>query len=93
MDKRDIVLEEKQTGWLKRISEIHPAYLDLQYPLIFTYGEDGFRLGIKKTTTGTATHKRQTISMRQWFAYRMHVIQFYILNDCFSNIWLTLLLL
>lgn len=48
MDKRDIVLEEKQTGWLKRISEIHPAYLDLQYPLIFTYGEDGFRLGIKK---------------------------------------------
>ncbi|KAF8115382.1 hypothetical protein N665_0028s0044 [Sinapis alba] len=37
MDKRDIVLQEKQTGYLKRISEIHPAYLALQYPLIFTY--------------------------------------------------------
>ncbi|CAN7104027.1 unnamed protein product, partial [Brassica rapa subsp. narinosa] len=48
MDRRDIVLQEKQTGWLKRISEIHPSYLALQYPLIFTYGEDGFRLGIKK---------------------------------------------
>lgn len=36
MDRRDIVLQEKQTGWLKRISEIHPSYLALQYPLIFT---------------------------------------------------------
>uniref|UniRef100_A0A0D3D401 Helitron helicase-like domain-containing protein n=1 Tax=Brassica oleracea var. oleracea TaxID=109376 RepID=A0A0D3D401_BRAOL len=31
MDRRDIVLQEKQTGWLKRISEIHPSYLALQY--------------------------------------------------------------
>ena len=62
MDKRDIILEEKQTGYLKRISEIHPSYLALQYPLIFTYGEDGFRLGIKKRTTdATAQHKRQNI--------------------------------
>ena len=48
MDRRDIVLQEKQTRWLKRISEIHPSYLALQYPLILTHGEDGFRLGIKK---------------------------------------------
>ncbi|CAN7046350.1 unnamed protein product [Brassica oleracea var. botrytis] len=66
MDKRDIVLQEKQTGWLRRISEIHSAYLALHYPLIFTYGEDGFRLGIKKRATdATAKLKRQTISMRQ----------------------------
>ena len=49
LDRRDIVLQEKQTGCLKMISEIHPSYLALQYPLIFTHGEDGFRLGIKKT--------------------------------------------
>ncbi|XP_013691111.2 uncharacterized protein LOC106395105 [Brassica napus] len=79
MDKRDIVLEEKQTGFLKRISEIHPSYLALQYPLIFTYGEDGFRLGIKKRTTdATAQHKRQTISMRQWYAFRLHERE----NEC-----------
>ncbi|KAF8048698.1 hypothetical protein N665_2430s0003 [Sinapis alba] len=72
MDKRDIVLQEKQTGWLKRISEIHPSYLALQYPLIFTYGEDGFRLGIKKRSTpATEKLKRDHISMRQWFAYRL----------------------
>ena len=72
MDKRDIVLEEKQTGWLQRISEIHPSYLALQYPLIFTYGEDGFRLGIeKRTTEATAKLKRKNISMRQWYAFRI----------------------
>ncbi|CAN6832984.1 unnamed protein product [Brassica oleracea var. botrytis] len=43
MDKRDIILE-KNSGKLKRISELHPCYLPLQYPLIFPYGEDGFRL-------------------------------------------------
>lgn len=71
MDKRDIVLQEKQTGYLKRISEIHPSYLALQYPLIFTYGEDGFRLGIKKRETeATLLLKRSNISMRQWYAFR-----------------------
>lgn len=72
MDKRDIVLQEKQTGYLKRISEIHPSYLALQYPLIFTYGEDGFRLGIKRRTTeATSKLKRSNISMRQWYAFRI----------------------
>ncbi|CAF2137554.1 unnamed protein product, partial [Brassica napus] len=43
MDKRDIVLQQK-SGNLLRINEIHASYLALQYPLLFTYGEDGFRL-------------------------------------------------
>ncbi|CAN6801732.1 unnamed protein product [Brassica oleracea var. botrytis] len=43
MDKRDIILEKK-SGKVKRINELHPCYLPLQYPLIFPYGEDGFRL-------------------------------------------------
>ncbi|CAN6859813.1 unnamed protein product, partial [Brassica oleracea] len=79
MDKRDIVLQEKQTGWLKRISEIHPAYLALQYPLIFTYGEDGFRLGIqKRETDATAKLKRKALSMRQWYAFRLQERE----NEC-----------
>lgn len=79
MDKRDIVLEEVQSGYLKRISEIHPAYLALQYPLIFNYGKDGFRLGIiKRRTTATESLKREAISMRQWYAYRMHERE----NEC-----------
>ncbi|KAF8105764.1 hypothetical protein N665_0156s0018, partial [Sinapis alba] len=61
------------------ISEIHPSYLALQYPLIFTYGESGFRLGIKKRNTpATAQDKRQNISMRQWYAFRLHERE----NEC-----------
>ncbi|CAN6853376.1 unnamed protein product [Brassica oleracea] len=72
MDKRDIVLQQK-SGKLLRINEIHASYLALQYPLLFTYGEDGFRLGIKKgATEKTKKQKKPNISMRQFFAFRLH---------------------
>ncbi|GJV31201.1 hypothetical protein Tco_1391601 [Tanacetum coccineum] len=37
---RDIILHT-QEGGLKRISELHPSYIALQYPLLHPYGEDG----------------------------------------------------
>ncbi|CAN6870095.1 unnamed protein product, partial [Brassica oleracea] len=71
MDKRDIVLQHK-SGRLTRIDEIHISYLALQYPLLFVYGEDGFRIGIKKGVTEASKKlKKDTISMRQFFAFRM----------------------
>ncbi|CAN7065985.1 unnamed protein product, partial [Brassica rapa subsp. trilocularis] len=63
MDKRDIILE-KYSGKLKRINELHPCYLPLQYPLIFPYGEDGFCLGIQNGFTGFNKNKKPNISMR-----------------------------
>ncbi|XP_048622867.1 uncharacterized protein LOC106448487 [Brassica napus] len=72
MDKRDIVLQQK-SGKLLRIDEIHASYLALQYPLLFVHGEDGFRLGIKKgVTKATKKLKKENISMRQFFAFRLH---------------------
>ncbi|PIA32902.1 hypothetical protein AQUCO_04300087v1 [Aquilegia coerulea] len=41
VDHRDIIVE-KRTGGLQRITELHPSYMAMQYPLIFPYGEDGF---------------------------------------------------
>nr|GEY02623.1 uncharacterized protein [Tanacetum cinerariifolium] len=38
---RDIVVC-KNTAHQKRISELHPSYMALQYPLLFPYGEDGY---------------------------------------------------
>ncbi|XP_048621802.1 uncharacterized protein LOC111206909 [Brassica napus] len=71
MDKRDIVLQHK-SGKLTRIDEIHISYLALQYPLIFVYGEDGFRVGIKKGVTEASKKlKNPSISMRQFFAFRL----------------------
>ncbi|XP_048622956.1 uncharacterized protein LOC106441802 [Brassica napus] len=53
-----------------KVAALIPA---LQYPLLFTYGEDGFRLGIKKgVTEATKKQKKATISMRQFFAFRLH---------------------
>lgn len=31
---------------LKRISSLHPALMALQYPLLFSYGERGFQVGV-----------------------------------------------
>ncbi|XP_024958909.1 uncharacterized protein LOC112499870 [Cynara cardunculus var. scolymus] len=33
-------------GYLQQISELHPSYLPLQYPLLFPYGEDGYKVDI-----------------------------------------------
>ena len=38
----DIIVETKDRI-LQRISELHPSYMSMQYPLLFPYGEDGFR--------------------------------------------------
>ncbi|KAK0589045.1 hypothetical protein LWI29_008903 [Acer saccharum] len=46
---RDIIVEHKSDG-LQRISELHPSFMAMQYPLLFPYGEDGFQLGIKYIT-------------------------------------------
>ncbi|GJZ71532.1 putative PIF1 DNA helicase/replication protein A1-like protein [Tanacetum coccineum] len=41
-NKRDIILLQ-QDGDLKRISELHPQYLAMQYPLFSLYAEDGYQ--------------------------------------------------
>ena len=67
MEKRDIIVETK-TGRLQRISELHPSYLPLQYPLLFPYGEDGFRLDIPIGLQNTSGRKRKSVTIREYFA-------------------------
>ena len=53
-EKQDIILETN-TGRFQRISEFHPSYFPLQYPLLLPYVEEGFRLDIPigyQDTTG-----------------------------------------
>src|SRR5262249_42109046 len=38
---RDLIIEHRG-GRLKRISELHSAYLPLRFPLLFPYGEPGW---------------------------------------------------
>ncbi|XP_019191052.1 PREDICTED: uncharacterized protein LOC109185566 [Ipomoea nil] len=72
MGEQDILVECK-TGGLKRINELNPAYLPLQYPILFPYGEDGFREDILFSTTITNHNwSRKSISQREYFAFRLH---------------------
>ncbi|XP_019155261.1 PREDICTED: uncharacterized protein LOC109152142 [Ipomoea nil] len=72
MGERDILVECK-TGGLKRISELNPAYLPLQYPILFPYGEDGFKEDIRFSTTLTKQNwSRKSVSQREYFAFRVH---------------------
>ncbi|KAI5402012.1 hypothetical protein KIW84_066465 [Lathyrus oleraceus] len=69
--KRDILLE-RQSGQLKRISEFHPSYLSYQYPLLFPYGEDGFRVGVLlRETNSKKPMKRNKLTIREWLAFRI----------------------
>ncbi|GJV95240.1 putative PIF1 DNA helicase/replication protein A1-like protein [Tanacetum coccineum] len=68
---RDIIVEGT-SGKPQRISELHPSYLPLQYPLLFPYAEDGYRDKIFLKGKIIETKKgRWRLSMREWFAYRM----------------------
>ncbi|XP_015934884.1 uncharacterized protein LOC107460965 [Arachis duranensis] len=69
---RDIIIES-QSRKLQRIDVFHPSYLALQYPLLFPYGEDVFRLGIATSDSISArpTKKNKTITLRQFFAFRL----------------------
>ncbi|XP_066360990.1 uncharacterized protein [Miscanthus floridulus] len=46
--ERDIIVQ-KQTGDLDQISALHPAFMALQYPLLFPYVERGWQTGILYT--------------------------------------------
>ncbi|KAL0355673.1 UNVERIFIED_CONTAM: hypothetical protein Sradi_4014200 [Sesamum radiatum] len=71
---RDIVIEERGRG-LQRITELHPSFMAMQYPLLFPYGEDGFRTDITRNPRSQNTlqqkSKRQFINLREYHAYRL----------------------
>ena len=67
----DIIVEDRDCG-LRRISEIHPAFMAMQYTLLFPYGEDGFSLGIPKRLRGSMEEsENSTVMMREYYAFRI----------------------
>jgi hypothetical protein len=72
-DTRDIILQE-HGGQLERINEFHPAYLGYQYPLIFPYGEDGYRRGtLHKEKDDVVITKRNRLTIMDWLSYRIQM--------------------
>ncbi|XP_022015091.1 uncharacterized protein LOC110914612 [Helianthus annuus] len=69
IDHRDIVVET-QSGMLQQISELHPSYLALQYPLLFPYGDDGYRVDIPhRDFMSTQKKIKPKCTMREFFSY------------------------
>ncbi|XP_074298193.1 uncharacterized protein LOC141629017 [Silene latifolia] len=74
MEKRDIIVR-RLCGGLQRISELHPLYTLLQYPLLIPSGEDGYRPGILHSAfsigVSTSDQAREETTCREWFAYHL----------------------
>lgn len=71
--QRDIVVETN-SGHLKRISDCHPLYMQLQYPLLFPYGEDGFHPEIPYVVRERRKKKkRKYVTMREYYAFVIQV--------------------
>ncbi|GJR99277.1 ATP-dependent DNA helicase PIF1-like protein [Tanacetum coccineum] len=69
---RDIIVSKLHSG-PKRISEFHPAYMALQYPLLFSYGEDGFHDKIPYyTNRGARKTNRGLVTMKEYYSYIIH---------------------
>ncbi|XP_074352042.1 uncharacterized protein LOC141691202 [Apium graveolens] len=83
---RDIVVQTKER-YLKRVFETCKHFMQLQYPLLFPYGDDGFHLKIplhnKKHQCQDVetdndqhpdeTHHRTTVTIREYYAYKLMI--------------------
>ncbi|CAN6348259.1 unnamed protein product [Urochloa humidicola] len=67
----DIIIQERG-GDLRRISNLHSNYMALQYPILFPYGEEGFKLGIKYSRSGILrVGARNDVTMLEYYAFRL----------------------
>ncbi|XP_071699902.1 uncharacterized protein [Rutidosis leptorrhynchoides] len=69
-EARDIIVET-QIGQLQHISELHPSYLSLQYPMLFPLGQDGYRRGIKHRNADNNTTGHSELTFREYFSYHI----------------------
>jgi len=69
--QRDIVVQTR-SGHL-HISSLHPAYMALQYPLLFPYGERGYQVGVLYSGVNVnGENARTKITMQDYFRYMFH---------------------
>ncbi|XP_074323868.1 uncharacterized protein LOC141660783 [Apium graveolens] len=67
----EIFKQDRRFG-LKHISDLHPCFISLQYPLIFLFGEDGFGTNIKHRNISTSEDQRKiTVSQREYYSFRL----------------------
>ncbi|CAN1298315.1 ATP-dependent DNA helicase pif1 [Linum perenne] len=69
--EQDIIVEHQNSG-LERISVYHPSLMSLQYPLLFPYGEDGWRSDIELCSRVTDEDGNgKMLTQCDFYAYRL----------------------
>ncbi|GKD26433.1 DNA helicase PIF1, ATP-dependent, partial [Tanacetum coccineum] len=69
---RNIIVNKQDRG-PKRISELHPSYMALQYPLLFPYGEDGYHDAIPYySNSGARKPNCGFVTMKEYYSYIIH---------------------
>ncbi|KAH9668826.1 ATP-dependent DNA helicase [Citrus sinensis] len=68
--QRDVTIEHRTKG-LRRITDLHPSFMPMTYPLIYPYGEDGYRPDISLRDITDSPFKRQKLTMRQYYCFRL----------------------
>lgn len=71
-EQRDIILESRSSQ-LQRISEFHRSYDALQYPLMFSHGEDGYSIGISQRDPNTKLPLKKTVSAASFYSYHIMI--------------------
>jgi hypothetical protein len=70
--ERDIIIQ-KQAGSLEQISSLHPAFMALQYPLLFPFAERGWQPGVMYTgVTQTTDNAHVKVTMQDYYCYMFH---------------------
>jgi hypothetical protein len=70
--QRDIVVQTR-SGQLKQISALHPAFMLLQYPLLFPFGEPGYQAGVfYEGAQPTMDSAHTKVTMQDYFRYMLH---------------------
>jgi hypothetical protein len=70
--QRDIVIQAR-SGQLQQISSLHPAFMALQYPLLFPYGERGYQVGVVYDGVDAGgKNARVKLTMQDYFRHAFH---------------------
>ncbi len=68
-NERDIILH-KRSGGLQRISDLHPAYDPLHFPLLHPFGEYGYSIDVRYQP-GRVRNNNERVSPREFYAYKL----------------------
>ncbi|XP_060974063.1 uncharacterized protein LOC133039236 [Cannabis sativa] len=63
--------EEHRTNGLQRITDVHPSFMPMTYPLKHLYGEDEYRLRIPFRGELENESDTKKLTMRQYYCFRL----------------------